>query len=195
MDKINDILQGSGQAVPPRAEQKRGTTALYDVADVIVSAMIIIMVIFIFLFRFAGVSGGSMLPTLHGGDWLVVSSAVYDEPQYKDIVIVTQPNYFHEPIVKRVIATGGQTVDIDPVAGVVYVDGEALDEPYTLEPTYTLDDIQFPLTVPEGMLFVMGDNRNDSSDSRSSKVGLIDQRYVLGKVSGRLMPLGQWKVE
>ena len=136
-----------------------------------------------------------MLPTLHGGDWLVVSSAVYDEPQYKDIVIVTQPNYFHEPIVKRVIATGGQTVDIDPVAGVVYVDGEALDEPYTLEPTYTLDDIQFPLKVPEGMLFVMGDNRNDSSDSRSSKVGLIDQRYVLGKVSGRLMPLGQWKVE
>ena len=136
-----------------------------------------------------------MLPTLHDGDWLVVSSAAYDDPQYKDIVIVTQPNYFHEPIVKRVIATGGQTVDIDPVAGIVYVDGEALDEPYTMEPTYTLDDIQFPLTVPEGMLFVMGDNRNDSSDSRSSKVGLIDQRYVLGKVSGRLMPLGQWKVE
>lgn len=195
MDKINDIRRGSGQAVPPRAEQKRGTTALYDVADVAVSAMIIIMVIFIFLFRFAGVSGGSMLPTLHGGDWLVVSSAVYDEPQYKDVVIITQPNAFHEPIVKRVIATGGQTVDIDPVAGVVYVDGKALDEPYTLEPTYTLDDIQFPLKVPEGMLFVMGDNRNESSDSRSSKIGLIDQRYVLGKVSGRVMPLGKWKVE
>lgn len=195
MDKINDIREGAGQAVPPRAEQRRGATALYDVADVIVSAMIIIMVIFIFFFRFAGVSGGSMLPTLHDGDWLVVSSEAYDDPQYRDIVIVTQPNYFHEPIVKRVIATGGQTVDIDPVAGIVYVDGEALDEPYTMEPTYTLDDIQFPLTVPEGMLFVMGDNRNDSSDSRSSKVGLIDQRYVLGKVSGRLMPLGQWKVE
>lgn len=179
----------------PHRENSRSTTALYDVADVVVSAMIIIMVIFIFFFRFAGVSGESMMPTLNDGDWLLVSSAVYDEPQYKDVVIITQPNYFHEPIVKRVIATGGQTVDIDPEAGLVYVDGVALDEPYTLEPTYELDDIQFPLTVPEGMLFVMGDNRNDSSDSRSSKVGLIDQRYVLGKVSGRLMPIGQWKVE
>lgn len=194
MDQIKVIHEGIGQ-IPPQSDHKRGITALYDVADVVVSAMIIIMVIFIFLFRFAGVTGGSMIPTLNDGDWLLVSSAVYDDPQYKDIVIVTQPNYFHEPIVKRVIATGGQTVDIDPLAGVVYVDGEALDEPYTLEPTYTLDDIQFPLTVPEGMLFVMGDNRNDSSDSRSSKVGLIDQRYVLGKVTGRLMPFGQWKVE
>lgn len=192
---MDDMKWISETPEEPHTAHSRSTTALYDVADVVVSAMIIIMVIFIFFFRFAGVSGESMLPTLNDGDWLLVSSAVYDEPQYKDIVIITQPNYFHEPIVKRVIATGGQTVDIDPEAGLVYVDGVALEEPYTLEPTYELDDMQFPLTVPEGMLFVMGDNRNDSSDSRSSKVGLIDERYVLGKVSGRLMPIGQWKVE
>ena len=119
---------------------------------------------------------------------------MYDDPQYKDIVIVTQPNYFHEPIVKRVIATGGQTVDIDPLAGVVYVDGEALDEPYTLEPTYTLDDIQFPLTVPEGMLFVMGDNRNISLDSRYTEVGLIDVREIQGRAAGRVFPLGEWSI-
>lgn len=192
MDEMNVIREIPDR---PKRENNRLAMALYDVADVVVSAMIIIMVIFIFFFRFAGVQGESMLPTLNDGDWLLVSSAVYDEPQYKDVVIITQPNAFHEPIVKRVIATGGQTVDIDPQSGIVYVDGVALDEPYTREPTYELDDIQFPLTVPEGMLFVMGDNRNESSDSRSSAVGLIDERYVLGKVSGRLLPLGQWKVE
>ncbi len=195
MHTVNEPA-GSGQApVLPEEHTQKFAAALYDMADVVISAMIMIMVIFVFFFRFAGVDGDSMLPTLSSGDWLVVSSGTYDDPQYKDIVIVTQPNYFHEPIVKRVIATGGQTVDIDPVAGIVYVDGVALDEPYTLEPTYTLDDIEFPLTVPEGMLFVMGDNRNDSSDSRSSKVGLIDERYVLGKVAGRVLPLGRWKVE
>lgn len=195
MEKFNESRVWEDAALPTKRKENRFTTALYDVADVLVSAMVIIMVIFIFFFRFAGVSGESMVPTLQDGDWLMISSAVYDEPEYKDIVIVTQPNYFHEPIVKRVIATGGQTVDIDPVEGIVYVDGIALDEPYVNEPTHDLDDIKFPLTVPEGMLFVMGDNRNDSTDSRSSKVGLIDERYVLGKVSGRLIPIGRWKVE
>ena len=186
----------SGTA-PGQPEEHAGkfAAALYDTADVVVSAMIIIMVIFVFFFRFAGVDGTSMIPTLGDSDWLMVSSRMYDDPQYKDIVIITQPNYYHEPIVKRVIATGGQTVDIDAEKGIVYVDGAALDEPYINEPTYTLYDVQFPLTVPEGMLFVMGDNRNNSADSRTTKIGLIDERYVLGKVAGRIMPFGQWKVE
>jgi len=195
MDEMKMPAAGGQAPAQPEENTSKFAAALYDMADVVISAMIIIMVIFVFFFRFAGVDGTSMVPTLSDGDWLIVSSATYDDPQYKDIVIITQPNAYHAPIVKRVIAVGGQTVDIDPEAGVVYVDGIALDEPYVNEPTFTLDDIEFPLTVPEGMLFVMGDNRNDSADSRSSKVGLIDERYVLGKVAGRALPLGRWKVE
>lgn len=173
----------------------KGVVSFYDVADVVVSAVVTIMLVFTFLFRFAGVQGQSMEPTLYQGEWLFVSSAAYDEPAYKDVVIITQPNAFHEPIVKRVIATQGQTVDIDFLSGDVFVDGVKLEEPYISEPTTAREDIDFPLTVPEGKIFVMGDNRNASSDSRSTKVGMIDARYVLGKVQGRILPLGDWKVE
>lgn len=192
---MEDKNRSAGVEAAPEQRAGKLAATLYDAVDVIASAIIMIMMIFLFLFRFAGVTGTSMVPTLEDGDWLLISSRVYDHPQYKDIVIITQPNYYHEPIVKRVIATGGQTVDIDAEEGIVYVDGQALDEPYVNEPTYTLADVEFPLTVPEGMLFVMGDNRNDSADSRTTRIGLIDERYVLGKVAGRVAPPGQWKVE
>ena len=93
-----------------------------------------------------------------------------------------------EPIVKRVIATEGQTVDIDFASGSVYVDGELLEEDYINEPTYVEEGTQFPLTVPEGSIFVMGDNRNHSSDSRSSDLGTVDTRYVIGKAVFLLFP-------
>lgn len=169
---------------------------VYDIADIVVSAVIVIFVIFVFLFRIVGVVGDSMVPTLHQGDWLVVSSSSY-EPEAGDVVIITQPNAFNEPIVKRIIATEGQTVDIDYSKGEVYVDGKLLDEPYINEPTTddTECDVQFPVTVPEGYVFVMGDNRNHSTDSRSSMVGFINERYILGEVSARVFPFGDFKVE
>lgn len=169
---------------------------VYDIADIAVSAVIVIFVIFVFLFRIVGVVGDSMVPTLHEGDWLMVSSSSY-EPEAGDVVIITQPNVFNEPIVKRIIATEGQTVNIDYSKGEVYVDGQLLDEPYINEPTTddTEADIKMPVTVPEGYVFVMGDNRNHSTDSRSSSVGFIDERYILGEVSGRLFPIGDFKVE
>ncbi|HIT54365.1 MAG TPA: signal peptidase I [Candidatus Fimivicinus intestinavium] len=175
---------------PARVKVIRG---VYEFVDILVSALLVIFLVFTFLFRLVGVEGGSMEPTLQEGDRLLVSSLRF-KPEYKDIVIITQPNIFHEPIVKRVIATGGQTVDIDFEQGIVYVDGEALAEPYVNAPTLTKEGVEFPVTVPEGYLFVMGDNRNQSTDSRSPQIGFIDERYVLGKVECRLTPLGDWSV-
>ena len=173
--------------------RKKLVSAVYEFADILVSALLVIFLIFTFLFRLVGVEGTSMVPTLQENDRLLVSSRQY-KPQYQDIVIVTQPNAFHEPIVKRVIATEGQKVDIDFEKGIVYVDDKALDEPYVNAPTLTKEGVEFPVTVPEGHIFVMGDNRNMSTDSRSPMIGFIDARYVLGKVEGRITPLGHWSI-
>jgi signal peptidase I len=131
-----------------------------------------------------------MTNTLQDGDWLVaVQKSEYERG---DIIIITQPNYFNEPLIKRVIATEGQTVDIDFTEGVVYVDGVALDEPYINAPTHEPEDFTEPVTVPEGCVFVMGDNRNRSTDSRSERVGCLDERLILGKVFLRLTPLNKF---
>ena len=93
-----------------------------------------------------------------------------------------------EPIVKRVIATEGQTVDIDFLAGVVYVDGVALEEDYTYTPTNLSEGTAFPLTVEEGHVFLMGDNRNRSQDSRSTEIGQVDCREIMGKAIFLVFP-------
>ena len=154
---------------------------IYDVVSIFTTALVIIALLFTFFIRFVGVDGSSMEPTLSDGDWLVVS-AINNNIEVGDIVISTQPNSFNEPLVKRVIATGGQTVDIDFETGDVFVDNKKLNEPYIKELTYTSEGVSFPLTVPDGTLFLMGDNRNNSTDSRSNLVGCVDERYVLGVV-------------
>ena len=166
---------------------------VYDTASIIYAAVIIIMLVFTFFFRVAGVIGPSMIPTLHDGDKLIVSAYVKN-PEQKDIIIITQPNPFHEPIVKRIIALPGQTVDIDFAKGIVFVDGKLLQESYINGITTDQFDIDFPQTVPDGKVFVMGDNRHHSTDSRSSQVGFIDEDYILGKVIGRVYPKGNWWV-
>ena len=98
------------------------------------------------------------------------------------------------PIIKRGIATEGQTVDIDFENSIVYVDGVALDEPYINEPTRDREDFFSPVTVPEGYVFVMGDNRNGSTDSRAAIIGFIDERYVVGKVAFRLLPISEFEI-
>lgn len=168
-------------------EGKQKGSFLYETVSVFVTALVIIAVMFTFFFRFVGVDGRSMVPTLNHNDWLIVS-AVNSDIEQGDIVISTQPNAFNEPIVKRVIAKGGQTVDIDFGAGKVYVDGVELDEPYIAEPTHAMEGNTFPMVVPEGKLFLMGDNRNDSTDSRSPMIGCVDERYILGVVKCRMMP-------
>ena len=167
--------EAAGQRETPGRE-------LYEWTQALGGSVLTVVLVFTFLIRLIGVDGHSMVPTLQNGDRLLVLSSLLDSDyEYGDIVVLREESFLEEPIVKRVIATEGQTVDIDFEAGVVYVDGEALDEPYINEPTYMEEGTEFPLTVPEGCIFVMGDNRNHSSDSRDSRLGTVDTRCVLGK--------------
>ncbi len=166
--------------------------------DVIVSAMIAVIILFSLVFRVPTIDGNSMNNTLFDGERVIISNLFY-EPKYGDIVVISR-NYTNDtdnierysmPIIKRVIATEGQTVDIDFEKGIVYVDGKELTENYTRTPTNLSYDLKFPVTVPENCVFVMGDNRNDSLDSRSSQIGkggMIDKRYILGKAFLRIFP-------
>ena len=160
---------------------------VYDLMQCMVLALTVCVLIFSFALRFVEVEGSSMYPTLHDGDLLLVCGAA-SEPRQGDIVVFRDDGFRPEPLVTRVIAVGGQTVDIDFGSGVVYVDGVPLDEPYTAEPTLRELDFSGPLTVPEGELFVLGDNRNASNDSRDARLGCVDARGVLGRVCLRILP-------
>jgi signal peptidase I len=166
----------------PEKKQTEGRGA-YEWVQALVCSVLTVVLIFTFAVRIVRVSGESMRETLQDQDMLVVlNNWLCGGYEQGDIVILQRDDFYGgEPIVKRVIATEGQTVDIDFDAGVVYVDGTALEEPYTREPTWTQEGTEFPLTVPEGCIFVMGDNRNDSDDSRDSALGPVDTRCVLGR--------------
>ena len=166
----------------PEKKQTEGRRA-YEWVQALVCSVLTMVLIFTFAVRIVRVSGESMRETLQDQDMLVVlNNWLCGGYEQGEIVILQRDDFYcGEPIVKRVIATEGQTVDIDFDAGVVYVDGTALEEPYTREPTWTQEGTEFPLTVPEGCIFVMGDNRNDSDDSRDSTLGPVDTRCVLGR--------------
>lgn len=170
----------------PMSLQKSLMLYLHD----LIYMLAIVMVVFMLLFRIVIVSGSSMYSTLHNGDWLLVSSSVfYKNPQPGDIIVASKDSFNDgEAIIKRVIATEGQTVDIDFEAGVVYVDGAALTEDYTYTPTNVQEGIVFPITIADGCIFVMGDNRNGSKDSRHPDIGMIDTREVLGKAVFLMFP-------
>lgn len=181
-------------------EQEKQTAKgrdLYEWVQSLVGSVLVVVAIFTFVIRMMGVDGHSMLNTLqHGDRLLVVNSMLYHDYKYGDIVILRKNGVFDDdPIVKRVIAVEGQTVDIDFAEGIVYVDGEALEEDYIREPTYTAEGTEFPLTVPEGSIFVMGDNRNGSSDSRDYRLGTVDSRYVIGKAAFLIFPGPDYETE
>ena len=173
----------------PEKKQTEGRGA-YEWVQALVCSVLTVVLIFTFAVRIVRVSGESMRETLQDQDMLVVlNNWLCGGYEQGDIVILQRDDFYGgEPIVKRVIATGGQTVDIDFETGAVYVDGTLLEEDYINEPTYVEEGTEFPLTVPEGSIFVMGDNRNHSSDSRSSDLGTVDTRYVIGKAVFLLFP-------
>ena len=171
------------------SQKKEEGRDLYEWTQALVCSVLAVVLLFTFVVRLIGVDGHSMVPTLQDGDRLLVLNSLWDSDyEYGDIVVLRKESFLEEPIVKRVIATEGQTVDIDFASGSVYVDGELLEEDYINEPTYVDEGTQFPLTVPEGSIFGMGDNRNHSSDSRSSDLGTVDTRYVIGKAVFLLFP-------
>ena len=181
-------------------EQEKQTAKgrdLYEWVQSLVGSVLVVVAIFTFVIRMMGVDGHSMLNTLqHGDRLLVVNSLLYHDYKYGDIVILRKDGVFDDdPIVKRVIAVEGQTVDIDFTEGIVYVDGEVLEEDYIREPTYVAEGTEFPLTVPEGSIFVMGDNRNGSSDSRDYRLGTVDTRYVIGKAAFLIFPGPDYETE
>lgn len=172
----------------PAAEKNRSSRLeLYDWVQCIVAAVILAILIFVFVGRVIGVKGDSMYPTLHNQDRIITSNLFYT-PKQGDIVVFKTEHFGNEPLVKRVVATEGQTVEIDFDKGIVYVDGEAADDSFTYAPTKAREDFSGKVTVPDGCVFVMGDNRNDSTDSRSNRVGMVDTRTILGKVHFVLIP-------
>jgi len=180
------------QSVPGKKDKNAVSwqkNLLLYIHDIVYLAAILVVISLLCL-RVVVVSGTSMYNTLLDGDYLfVLSNAFYTEPVVGDIVVVSKESFDDgSPIVKRVIATEGQTVDIDFDQGIVYVDGAALEEPYTYTPTNTYEGVNFPLTVQEGYVFCLGDNRNVSRDSRYPAIGQIAVEEVLGRVVFLFLP-------
>ncbi len=166
---------------------------LYFWLQALVLALVVLILLFTFVGRIMSVDGPSMLPTLHDKDLIALRSIGYT-PKQGDVIVLTKDFSHHVdyPIVKRVIAVGGQSVYIDYAESKVYVDNVPLDEPYINESIMCYPGPQlgiYELTVPEGSVFVLGDNRNNSTDSRHPDLAAIDHRYILGKVSFVLFPL------
>ncbi|MCL2153553.1 MAG: signal peptidase I [Oscillospiraceae bacterium] len=173
----------------PDTEKTKTRMELYDWLQCIVSAIICGIFIFVFVGRTIGVDGSSMMQTLHDNDRVIMSNLFYT-PKQGDVVVFQTPTeaFGGTPLVKRVIALAGQTIDIDFQTGNVIIDGVIQYEPYIAEPTRSKLNFTGPVTVPEGHVFVMGDNRNHSSDSRDARVGMVDTRYILGRVLVLIIP-------
>lgn len=170
-------------------EKEERSRELYEWVQTLVSAVVIILVVFAFVARLVGVDGNSMEPTLKHKDCLVVlNSMLYNDYKYGDVVVLRKDTLTDDAIVKRVIATENQEIDIDFETGSVYVDGVLLKEEYINELTFTDEGMTFPLVVPEGSVFVMGDNRNHSTDSRDTRLGTVDTRYIIGRAVAVVLP-------
>lgn len=176
---------------------KKNGREIIEWADSVAISVLCVVLLFTFVFRMVGVKGTSMQDTLQSGDKVIIYNLFYT-PKAGDIVVISRADLIEgdgnvaEPIIKRVIATEGQTIYFDFDTGAVYVDGQKLNEPYIKDRTIPgRIPIDNPYTVPDGHVFVMGDHRSVSKDSRTADVGAIDTRYILGKAVFRLFPTSE----
>ena len=181
----------TNQELPELTPQEKSRREIYDWIYCLSVALIICVVIFAFFIRLIDVRGTSKNPTLNNNDKMLVSGLFY-EPKVGDVVVFKKDEYDPErALVKRVIATEGQVINMDFDHGIVYVDGVPIEEDYIMEPTTNKIDFIGPQTVPEGCVFVMGDNRNASTDSRKKEIGMVDTRLILGRAYAVVYPLSQ----
>lgn len=174
---------------PAAVEVRNSGKEMYDWIYCLVIALIICVIIFAFFIRVIDVVGTSMNPTLNNSDKMLVSGLLY-EPSVGDVVVFKKDEYDPDKaLVKRVIAVEGQEINMDFEKGIVYINGQPIVEDYILEPTMNKLDFIGPKTVPEGCVFVMGDNRNASVDSRKTEIGMVDNRLILGKAYFVIYPL------
>ena len=171
--------------------------SIYEIAEMVATVTVIVLIMFAFVIRLNIVDGQSMEQTLYHGEYLAVTDLFY-EPEVGDIVIVHEISAFpyHNPLVKRVIATEGQTVDIDFETWTLTVDGKVVEENYRYiaDDMLLTSDYPFPITVPENEIFVLGDNRNHSADSRQIEIGTVDVRCIVGKAVARLSPISKFEI-
>lgn len=174
---------------------------VFDWLEVIITAIITVVILFSLFFRIATIDGPSMENTLFTNDKVVITNLFY-KPKRGDIVVISRnvdnsveaEARSDKPIIKRIIALEGETVDIDFSTGEVSVDGKKLNEPYTKTPTNRKYDIDFPVVVPNGCVFVLGDNRNESFDSRARQIGkdgMINEKYILGHAVLKVFPFNK----
>lgn len=165
---------------------------IFEWANAFMVALVVVVLLLTFVWRQVTVSGTSMTDTLNDGDRLIIFSFMY-KPQYGDIVVVSHGQNYSEPIIKRVIATEGQSLSINYDTEEVSVDGVILDEPYIKGKTIKLrNPLEIPDKIPEGYVFVMGDNRDGSLDSRSTEIGLIPVENIIGKAELRIYPFNKF---
>ena len=180
-------------ASPEQGEAKKEPETLggmlYCWAQALITAVVGVVLLFTFAFRLIGVSGPSMQDTLYTGDRLLVLNAAFCDFQPGDVVVINNYNAdLSDTLIKRIIAVGGQTIDIDLASSTVYVDGQPLDEPYVKGFTDTIEGTRFPLTLAEDEVCVMGDHRDHSTDSRSARLGPVKEGYLQGKAVLLLLP-------